>query len=305
MAVNRGYPTRMPDEEKNEQSLRFGLLSSRLGLALYFLLPNRWCWACLSQEERSRIDAGNEHHNNYRPDYADPNQYQQGLGFDSAESSRRHRDRHRLVNFLDRLQPRSVLEIGPGSGHLTRVVVEHPAVHRYTAVDINNNFLTHLRPRLASLQKPRFTFNLVHGNIGDVPDKGFDAAVLMSSLHHIPDREALFHALAQRLTNHGSIIAIAPTHYILRFRHVIRKITSPGYLAKALEEAQNRRLSTHAMCQLAEYQAVTQRTGFEISQVTFDGIPSKVRRLRDVGIPLGPLWRWMSQEMTIECSKRR
>ena len=156
----------MPDEEKNEQSLRFGLLSSRLGLALYFLLPNRWCWACLSQEERSRIDAGNEHHNNYRPDYADPNQYQQGLGFDSAESSRRHRDRHRLVNFLDRLQPRSVLEIGPGSGHLTRVVVEHPAVHRYTAVDINNNFLTHLRPRLASLQKPRFNHRISSPHMG-------------------------------------------------------------------------------------------------------------------------------------------
>ncbi len=135
----------------NKGHLRFGLLSSRLGIALFLLLPNRWCWACLSSEERSRIDAGNEYWNTQRPDYANPNKYQNGVGFDSTDAPQRNRHRQQLVDFLDRVQPRSVLEVGPGSGYLTRVIAEHPAVHRYVAVDINSAFLTHLRPRLAQI----------------------------------------------------------------------------------------------------------------------------------------------------------
>src|SRR4051794_40254050 len=97
------------------------LLSSRVGLAIYKLLPNHWSWRLLNDRERTRILAANVVHNTTRPDYADPRQYQGGVNFDS-EGDRRATARGRLVaDFLDRRQPERVLEVGPGAGFYTRL----------------------------------------------------------------------------------------------------------------------------------------------------------------------------------------
>lgn len=284
--------------------MKVALLSSRLGIALYLLLPNRLVWSCLSREDQVRVHQGDVYQNTHRPDYANPNQYQNGTGFDSPPAVRRTRHRLELLDFLNRLQPSSVIEVGPGSGHLTRAIVEFPSVHRYVAVDLNRAFLEHLQPRLERVAKPGFSFGLVWGTIESVREERFDAAVLVSSVHHIPDRLALFQALAGCLRHQGRVIAIDPTHYLLRLRKVLRKVTSSGYLAKQLEAATRNQLSTHAMCQLGEYRAVTRRTGLAIARVEFFNQPRKVSRLRAIGIPLGPFWRWMSQEMVIECVRR-
>ncbi|MDA1183127.1 MAG: class I SAM-dependent methyltransferase [Acidobacteria bacterium] len=247
------------------------------------------------------IRKGNQRHNTQRPDYADPTQYQGGTGYDSLIDPRRERSRRRLVAFLDRVRPASVVEIGPGSGYLTKTIVEHPAVCRYVAVDVNEAFLSYLDQRLASVSKPGFTYSLVTGTVDDLPADCVDAAVMLSVVHHIPGRENLFRELALRLKRPGHVLAIDPTHYFLRWYKLIRKISRGGYLSHHLAEAQLGKLSTHAMCQLSKYRAVTQSAGFDIVRVEFDDHPRKVRRLAGAGVPLGPLWRWTSQEMAIEC----
>ena len=279
---------------------RFGLLSSRFGVALYLMLPNHWVQKCLSSEEKARIDEADRYQNTQRPDYADPSRYRGGIGYDSSADPSSERRRQQLVEFLDRVRPASVVEVGPGSGYLSRTIVEHPAVRRYVAVDLNEAFLTHLGQRLVRVSKPGFTFRLVEGTIADLPEGRFDAAVLMSMVHHIPDRERFFRELGKRLSRPGHVIAIDPSYYLPHWRKRFRKITQRGYLDHHLALARSARLSTHAMCQLAEYRAVARRAGFRISRVAFDGHPSKVRRLAAIGVPLGPLWRWTSQEIAVE-----
>jgi SAM-dependent methyltransferase len=293
-----------PNNSRTEVALatsRFGLMSSKLGIALYLMLPNHWVQMCLSSEEKARIDEGDRYHNTQRPDYADPSQYQGGVGFDSSTDPRQERSRQHLVAFLDRVRPASVVEVGPGSGYLTRTIVEHPAVKRYVAVDINGAFLEYLRLRLDRVSKLGFSYDVVTGPIGDLSEHSFDAAVMMSSVHHIPDRENLFRALGARLKRPGHVLAIDPTHYLLRWLKLFRKISQRGYLGQNLAEARAGILSTHTMCQLAEYRAVTRRTGFHINRVVFWGHPSKVRRLAARGLLLGPIWRWASTIIAIEC----
>lgn len=206
-----------PYDSRTEVALaasRFGLLSSQLGVALYLLLPNHWVQKCLSSEEKARIVEGDRIHNTQRPDYADPGQYQGGVGYDSSTVPRRERSRQHLVAFLDRVRPTSVVEVGPGSGYLTRTIVEHPAVKRYVAVDIKGAFPKYLSPRLNRVSKPGFSYDVVTGTIGDLSEHNFDAAVLMSVVHHIPDRESLFAELGTRLRRPRHVLAIDPTHYL-------------------------------------------------------------------------------------------
>lgn len=280
------------------------MLTSRIGIALYLLLPNHWVRRRLSADERASIDEGDRYHNTHRSDYADPERYQGGFGFDSPNDPRRDNHRRQLVAFLDSVRPTSVLEVGPGSGHLTRVIVNHPAVRRYVGVDLNPAFLDYLRPRLARVQKADFSFNLLPGRVHAVEEEGFDAAILLSSMHHIPDREALFRALAAHLSRPGHVFAIDPTHYLLRLYKMSRKVMTRGYLDSKVVLAREGRLSTHAMCQLSEYRALARRTGFQIARVHFDDHPRRVRRWRAMGVPLGPFWRWTAQEMTVECVYR-
>jgi 2-polyprenyl-3-methyl-5-hydroxy-6-metoxy-1,4-benzoquinol methylase len=275
------------------------LLSSRLGLACYLLLPNRWGWACLSRLEGARVDRGNEFHNTQRPDYADPAKYQGGIGFDTL-TSHRARNREQVQAFLDRVQPEAVLEIGPGSGYLTRIIATHPSVRRYVAVDINGAFLDDIRPRLSALCGALST-DFITGTVADAPLEPFDAVVMCSVVHHIPDRDALFSALAARLRPGGHVLAIDPTHYLLRLRKIFCKIMTPGHLAHQLELVQQSEFSTHAMCQLGEYRAIAAHTGFKLLRVEFSEQPRRMARWHARGLPLGVLWRWSSQEILVDC----
>ncbi len=281
-----------------------GLFTSRLGVCLYLLLPHRWAWALLTPLERARVDAANLHHNTHRPDFVDPRRYRAGADFDApiADAVATRRDRE-LVAFLDRVRPAIVLEVGPGSGHHTRTIVEHPAVRRYVAVDINPSFLDFLRPRLEAVWKSDFSFDLIAGSVADIASQErFDAIVLLSTVHHIPDRLGLFRTLADHLRAGGRILAIDPTHYVLRWWQLVRKLTSRGYLVKAFRAAQDGRLGTHAMCQWHEYRAIARQAQLRVARVAFGDRPRRVERLRR-WLPLGPLERWTAQEITFECQR--
>ena len=285
-----------------------GLLSTRVGVCLYLLLPNHWVQRLLTERERARIDEGNRLHNTVRPDYADPSRYRGGQSFDHfIADPMDERRRRQLMAFLDRVKPSRVLEIGPGSGCHTRTIVEHPAVKRYVAADINPAFLAYLQPRLeAAATRRSFSFALIEGSAGEVPsDDRFDAIILMSAVHHISNRAALLRELSLRLAPNGRLLAIDPTHYLLRWWHLSKKLGRRGYAKQVLQAAREGHLSTHAMCQWSEYRRVARRAGLDITQVSFDDRPRFIECLRALAFPLGPLNRWTAQEIAIECRRAR
>jgi SAM-dependent methyltransferase len=262
-------------------------------------------WYLLSQSEREQIAAGNLFHNTHRDDFADPSRYRDGADFDApiadAGTLRRAQE---LRAFLDRVRPAIVLEVGPGSGQLTRIIAEHPAVHRYVGLDVNPAFIDYLRPRLQQVSKDGFSFDLLTGTTADLPaDLRVDAAILLATVHHIPDREGLLADISARLRAGGRVLAIDPTHYVLRWWHLARKLRRPGYAQHTLDLALRRRLSTHAMCSLDEYRTVTARAGLRIARLSFDDRPRSIERLRRWHVPLGPVARWMAQEITIELQR--
>jgi SAM-dependent methyltransferase len=271
------------------------MLKSRFGLACYSLLQNRWAWACLSQEEREAILRGNIWGNTQRPDYADPLKYQGGVDFDTIAAPRRELERTQLAAFLERVQPASVLELGPGSGYLTRTVTDWPTLTRYVAVDVNPAFLDHVRARLT---RPDLSTAFIVGTIEDVPAaERFDAVVMCSVVHHIPNRYDLFRAVRRRLRTGGRVFATDPTHYLHRLLKIVRKWRrNPGYLAGHLAAARRGEpIGTHAMCTLGEYRAVAAATNFAVRRVEFD----EYSRFRSWW-PL-PGQHFLAAHMMIEC----
>lgn len=268
------------------------MLKSRLGVSLYRLLPNHWSWRLLSASERDAIIRNDLAHNTERPDYSDPSLYQGGQNFDADDDRLATARGRQIAAFLDRTQPRHVIEVGPGAGYYTRLIVSHPAVKEYTAVDLNPAFLEFLKPRLAALP---VTANFVHGTTASLTTRA-DATLLISTVHHVPDRVALFQDLGRCLAAGGAVLAIDPAHYVWQWRKILRKSLIPGYLANLVRTG----VSTHNMCSLSEYRYEARHTGFTLRWVEFSNHPRRVQRLRQSGIPLGPFWRWTSQEIAVE-----
>lgn len=270
------------------------LLSSRLGMLGYLLMPNHWGWACLSADERASITRGNITHNTERADYVDPLRYQAGMS----------RDRHRaqLRGWLHQVRPTSVLEVGIGSGELTRDIVTYPTVRRYVAVDVNRAFLDYVQEHVRAV-RPSLSTAFIEGTIDDAPVDRVDAAVLIETVHHIPDRVALFRSLAARVRCGGSVLAIDPTHYVQRISKILRKARTPGHLADVVASVRRGTFGTHNMCSLGEYRALATTTGFRLTAVYFSEHPRRLQRWRACGVPLGPLWRWCANEIVVEAQR--
>ncbi len=82
-----------------------------------------------------------------------------------------------------------VLEIGCGSGPITEVLAQHPAVEKVVGIDPSSVMLekaSELRNSIANI-----TFEIGDGQALTFEDELFDVAVLHTLLTHIPDPEAV------------------------------------------------------------------------------------------------------------------
>jgi len=244
------------------------MLSNPLGIAAYLLLRNDWSWWLLSDSERAIVREANRSHNTERDDYSDPTQYglermEEGDNWDSM-APRTSSERGRLLaRTLEKEQPRSVLEIGPGAGFLSRMLCEYPTVRHYTAVDIGQSFLDYLEIRTKTITKPeKFESQFLCGDIEvlETLERKYDLIVLMSVVHHIPDRNHLFRLLKGCLSENGCIVCYDPSHYLPRICELARKMMHSRYLSR--DFYMNRRnLSTHHFCTVGEYRKVLAQAG--------------------------------------------
>lgn len=265
------------------------LLDNTIGFIGYLFLPNDCVWALLTSEERAKVKQANFEHNNYRPDYADPECYSGGKSFDSTDDRLKTYKGVAIQRFLNRVQPNRVVEIGPGSGYYTRQIIEYASVREYVAVDINAAFLKFVQDRLSRFEKPSgLVSQFVTGDAtaGSLPIAKGDAVICLSAVHHIPDRALALANFAALLRDGGEIFAIDPTHYFERVRNLVRKCRLSGYLTREYRETLTN-ISTHHFCTLGEFRRICRKVpSLTISEADFwyGGMPSA---------------RWRSTEMAI------
>lgn len=241
------------------------ILDNPFGVFFYLMLRNDRSWALLSSQERELILRVNRSFNAEREDYANPELYgtgrvEGGENWDSPTSRLSTQRGRNLVACLGETHPKNVLEIGPGPGFFSRTVCELPSVTKYTAIDVGAGFLNYLRPRLESLekQKPEFKFRLLQGQLADQEASSFDFILLLSCVHHIPNRTEFFAELSKRLKPGGFIFCYDPSHYLSRWARLLRAMWSYGYLSS--EYYRNRdNLSTHHFCTIGEYRKIVKR----------------------------------------------
>ncbi|MCW5875524.1 MAG: class I SAM-dependent methyltransferase [Anaerolineales bacterium] len=226
----------------------------------------------MSDAEKNLVLKNNARHNQERPDYADPTLYQAGKSYDAVSPDPLDTKTKSFKEFLEENHPESVLEIGPGSGYLTKYIVEIESVKDYTAVDINKAFLDYLEPRLAKVKSKKhgFTYALLPGDINDLDlaGKTYDAIVFLSAVHHIPDRIKFFTVLGSLLNPGGKIYTQEPAHYIPRKLYLLRKFQHTYRRKEYWSNPDN--YSTHHFCTLEEFeQIVAKLKDLQISNYYF------------------------------------
>lgn len=231
-------------------------IRSRIGYLLYLIRRNDKSWGKLSADEQQLVHEANRIHNNFRPDYANPELYQGGRNLDSVEDRLSTLEGEKLQAFLNETNPESVLEIGPGAGFFSKLILDHPSVKRYQAIDIASAFLDFLRPRLETIRKtkPAFQFELFEGDFLSMEIKPVSTIVMYSTVHHIPNRLQLLDWVKSTLVPGGHCFIFEPTHYwpriISLFGKFIRVYGRPQHRQK------NENYSTHHFCTIEEFETL-------------------------------------------------
>lgn len=227
---------------------------SRFELLKYFLLQNRHAWPGLSKKQKDIIFNSNIVHNNIRDDYKNPELYQNGLNYES-NIDRETLYRGKVVKkVLSQYNFNSILEIGPGSGFITKTILEsHPS--RYTAADIVKPFLNYCEKSIAKDKTITSECNFLFGDICTMDiTETYDVIFFLSSLHHIPNREDFLNSLIKLCDTETVIILVEPTHYIQRILRIITNL--PKFLSNDFVKFNNyENLSTHSFLTLREFQS--------------------------------------------------
>ena len=260
------------------------MLSNRFGYLAYLLLRNDIGWKILPDSEKRMVIEANKNDNVHRQDYSNPemygaNRHTGGENWDTFELRETDVRGQALLNLLNDKKPAKVFEVGPGAGFYTRLICEHSEVREYTAVDIGQAFLDYLSPRLERIrERKNFKYNLISGEITEINlAEKFDLVVLLSTVHHIPNRTELFKKLGNMLTEGGVIFCFDPSHYLPRILGLIKKCIFDGYLRK---EFYSKNISTHHMCSFGEYKRMTRQIEDLKIEKTFYKLPEKIKRFK-------------------------
>ena len=281
------------------------MLNNPIGAIAYYLLRNDQSWKLLPDKEKEMVLSENRKHNIGREDYADPEMYGKerftgGENWDSFQLSPDDTRGQELFKLLRENNPENILEIGPGAGFYSRLICNYESVINYTAVDIGMAFLEYLRPRLEELKKEKnLAYSLVCGEITDIIiSEKFDMIVLLSTVHHIPNRVDLFRRLNMFLKDRGTIFCVDPSHYMYRIAMLVYKCLFRGYLKKDfLKDKSN--FSTHHMCTCGEYRRIFRKISELNIERMFYSLPGKLKRINHPCLSN----RWISSEIGIVIRK--
>ncbi len=241
------------------------MIKSPLRFLLYIFLRNDISWSMLSKKERQLIKDENSKYNVLRDDYFNIEKFgisrqKDGERWDTynfellLENKVKGEDAKYLFNKLQKYQPKDVLEIGSGPGLFSRMLFEFNSVDSLTVNDINPQFIEYLNLLAKKESVSNKKFEGLLGNLVDIKiEKKFDMIVIISSLHHIPDRLLLFRKLEVLLKEKGVIVVCEPSYYLKRIYHLLKKI--PMFIdGNYMNNISN--YSTHHHCTKGEYKSI-------------------------------------------------
>lgn len=244
-----------------------------LGYVFYHMLRNDWVWSRLSEAERAFVKAHNEYWNNNAKGYKDPIAYpgQDGQSFFTLGNRLATWKGREIENFLLKNRPRRVLEIGPGSGYYSRQIIDQPFVEEYVASDINSGFLDFIEsgirehPRGSSVKFERAMISQTH------QIKSVDAILMLSALHHVPDRPEFVMELAKLLNPEGVIFFYEPSHSLLRILELALSFARHGWYRTSVVRRRNNYM-THHFCTVGETKSIARDTGLELLDLNLKSV---------------------------------
>ena len=271
---------------------------------MYYLLPHHVVWRMLSPEEKQIVRGACQAHNDIH--YDKPENYDAEHKREvAAEQTREGRI---LLDVLRAGAPSVVLEIGPGNGFYTRLILSQPALNRYVGIDIVRAFVDYVQTHVLAA-RPGLDAEVICGQFLQHPFGGtFDLILFVSSLHHIPDREAYFKKCADLLNPGGRIVVIEPKHGFWRIFQLLRKFVKTHH--KKTYWMNRRNLSTHHFLALSEARGWARASGLNMKRFFSFSLkgdayapPFLRSRLGFVGFDYVPLLHLFARQVYIEFEK--
>jgi protein-L-isoaspartate O-methyltransferase len=178
--------------------------------------------------------------------------------------------------------PNGLLEIGPGSGYYSSFIMRS-GIKRYYGAEINPSFVKYLTPRMSTYGNENdIDVTLFCGEIKKIPKIKVDSIIILSALHHIPDRLEMFMMLDERLSRNGSVMMIEPTHYLPRVAVLVSRILRHYHKKSFWGDTNN--LSTHHFLTRAEFKSIADKLNWRIDYEAYR-FPSRVMKmLKIIGI---------------------
>lgn len=246
---------------------------SSFGYLTYHLLRNDWVWSRMSEEEKRFVKIHNEYWNNNAEGYKKPAAYkgQGGQSFNTVSNRLSAWKGRRIEDFLQKFRPRRVLEIGPGSGYYSRQIIDKSFVEEYVAADINSGFLDFIESGIREHPR-RSLVKFERAAISEMRDIAqVDAIVVLSTLHHIPDRPEFVSGLARLLKPGGAIFFYEPTHSLLRVLRLLFLFGKYGWYKTDTVRRRNNYM-THHFCTISETRRIAQTTGLDLVDLRLKGL---------------------------------
>ena len=259
-------------------------LENRVGLFLYHILPNNVIWPLLSEEEKEKILENNIIKNNLT--YKEAEKYNENHFLEGSpleEPAGRF-----FEKWISEMQPKNVLEVGPGGGFYTRLLVRSPSLKRYDAVDAIATFLR-ITGDMMTTARPELTVRTHHGDFArlapGLPDATYDLILSSSFLHHVPHRLQYAQDLLRLLKPGGVVLCHEMTHYIPRLLQLLGRYTKFLWAGKSWYEGPGKPCTHHGFT-LSELRDIAAHSSLNLEFVSWN---SRYE---------GPTWRrWYSSSV--------
>ena len=246
---------------------------------LYFLLRNDLAWSLLTKREQKMIKEVNQSYNNNREAYSNIDNFgtlrqAEGERWDTYDYNNliknptKGNDAIYLNSQLNKFNPKKVLEVGSGPGLFSKMIYEHNSVESLSINDINQGFIDFIVEQEKKISNRKLLSTYIGDIMGIKISEKFDMIIIISSLHHMPERSRIFKLFSELLNLGGTIVISEPSHYIKRIIWLLKKrkiISKKAYL----KNIQN--YSTHHMCSTGEYKKIIRSINdLQIKRIDFD-----------------------------------